>query len=166
MERSLVLAFVLAFGLAGSAAAAEPLAKSGSFKTQAGFKSIEESMPLGEKHAYAHGVTWGIVAGDGGALRIATAMCPYISEVAGDTIALQGRCAWSDADGDKIFTEWSGKFSASKGGGGGPQPIIGGTGKFSGIQGSAPFQCQALNDKGQFSCSSQWDYQLTAADSK
>lgn len=160
MQRSLAYAFVMTIGLAGSAAAAEPLAKSGSFKTQTGFKSIEEALPLGDKHTYAHGVTWGIVSGDGGALRITTAECPYISETAGDTITFRGKCAWSDAEGNRILTDWSGQFSASTGSGKGTQPILGGTGKFSGIQGSAPFQCQALNDKGQFNCSTQWDYQL------
>jgi hypothetical protein len=67
--------------------------------------------------------------------------------VIGDTIPFQGKCVWSDTDGNKIFTEWSGKCSASTGTGDGPKSITGGTGKFSGIEGAAPFQGQALNDK-------------------
>jgi len=102
------------------------------------------------------------VVGDLGALQITTAMCPYISEMSGDTIAFRGECVWSDASGDKIFTEWSGKISMTTGTGSGPQTMTGGTGKFAGIQGSLPFECQALNDKGQLSCTQQWDYQLTA----
>lgn len=160
MERSVFFALVLAIGATMPAAAAEPVAKSGSFKTQGGFKAVEEAMQVGEKHTYSHGVAWGVVSGASGPLRVATAMCPYISEVTGDTIAFQGKCVWSDTDGDKIFSEWSGKFSASSGAGDGPQSITGGTGKFSGIQGTAPFQCQVLNDKGQFNCSQQWSYQL------
>jgi hypothetical protein len=81
--------------------AGEPLAKSGSFKTESGFKGVEEMIPVGEKHSYSHGVTWGIVSNDN-PLRIKTAMCPYISELAGDTSTFEGRCTWSDADGDKI----------------------------------------------------------------
>jgi len=159
MERSLCLTVVLVIG-STAVAVAEPVAKSGNFKTQGGFKAIEETVQVGEKHTYAHGVVWGIVSGADGPLRVATAMCPYINEVKGDVIAFQGKCVWSDTDGDKIFTEWSGKFSASTGVGDGPQSITGGTGKFSGIQGTGPFQCQALNDKGQFNCSQQWSYQL------
>jgi len=160
MERSIFLASVLAIGLTMPVVAAEPLAKSGSFKTQGGFKAIQETMQVGEKHSYSHGVVWGVVSGASDPLRVGTAMCPYINEVIGDTITFQGKCVWSDTDGDKIFTEWSGKFSASTGAGDGPQSITGGTGKFGGIQGTAPFQCQALNDKGQFNCSQQWSYQL------
>jgi hypothetical protein len=160
MERSVVLALLLTIGSTMPVAAAEPMSKSGSFKTQGGFKSIEETIQVGEKHTYSHGVVWGIVSGTNGLLRVGTAMCPYINEVIGDTITFQGKCVWSDTDGDKIFTEWSGKFSASTGTGDGPQSITGGSGKFSGIQGNAPFQCQALNDKGQFTCSQQWSYQL------
>jgi hypothetical protein len=158
MKRSAFLALAL---VAGSAAisVAEPVAKSGSFKTQGGFKAIQETMQAGEKHTYSHGVVWGVVSGDSGPLRIATAMCPYINEVIGDVIAFQGKCVWSDTDGDKIFTEWTGKFSASKGTGDGPQSITGGTGKFAGIQGKGPFQGQALNDS-QFNCSQQWSYEL------
>jgi len=158
---SLVAVSALAFGLAVPiglvipATAAEPV-KSGSYKTQTGFKAIEEMIQVGDKHSFTHGVVWGIVSGDG-PLHVGTAMCPYINEMNGDTITFQGRCAWSDADGDKIFTEWSGKFSASTGAGDGQQPITGGTGKFSGIQGAAPFHCQALNDKGQFNCSQEWN---------
>ena len=152
------LSAALAVGTTTMSMAAEPLAKSGSFKTESGFKSVEDMIQVGEKHTYSHGVTWGIVSNDN-PLRIKTAMCPYISELAGDTSTFDGRCTWSDADGDKIFTTWSGKFSAT-GAGGGPQTITGGTGKFSSIQGTNPFQCQALNDKGQLACTQQWDYRL------
>src|SRR5437016_4533985 len=96
-----------AIGLAVPGTAAEPV-KSGTYNTQGGFKAVEETTQLGEKHTYSHGVAWGIVSGDG-PLHIGTAMCPYINEATADTITFQGRCAWSDADGDKISTEWSAK---------------------------------------------------------
>jgi hypothetical protein len=153
---SLCAASLLAIGLANDAGAAEPPVKSGSYKTQGGFKAVEETTQVGEKHTLSHGVAWGVVSGEG-PLHIGTAMCPYISEATAGTINFQGKCVWSDADGDKIFTEWTGKFSASTGAGNGPQTITGGTGKFSGVQGTSPFQCQALNDKGQFTCSQQWN---------
>jgi hypothetical protein len=40
--------------------------------------------------------------------------------------------------------------------------ITGGTGKFTGIQGQAPFQCRFLNDKGQVTCAQQFEYRLTS----
>ena len=55
--------------------ATEPLAKSGSFKTESGFKGVEDMIPVGEKHTYSHEVTWGIVP-NFNPPRIKTAMCP------------------------------------------------------------------------------------------
>ena len=87
------------------------------FKTESGFKGVEDMIPVGEKHTYSHGVTWGIVPIDNPP-RSKTAMCPYISEPVGDTSTCKGRCTWSDADGDKIFTTSSRKFSATEAGSG------------------------------------------------
>jgi hypothetical protein len=50
--------------------AAEPLAKSGSFKTESGFKSVEDMIQVGEKHTYSHGVTWGIISDELVALKM------------------------------------------------------------------------------------------------
>lgn len=152
---SVVAVSVLAMRLVVPATAAEPV-KPGNYKTQGGFKAVEEMIQVGDKHTYSHGVAWGVVSGDG-PVQMLTATCPYINELIGDTITYQGRCAWTDADGDKIFTAWSAEFAASTGAGDGLQPITGGTGKFGSIQGIAPFHCQALNDKGQFVCLTQWN---------
>jgi len=97
---------------------------------------------------------------DDNPLHIKTAMCPYISEQNGDTTSFNGRCAWSDTDGDQVFSEWTAKLSISSGACEGPQTITGGSGKFRGIQGSIPFQCRAVSDKGQFTSALQWTYQL------
>jgi hypothetical protein len=40
--------------------------------------------------------------------------------------------------------------------------ITGGTGKFRGIQGQAPFQCRSLNDKAQITCTQQFEYQFAS----
>jgi hypothetical protein len=161
MERTKIylLSAFLTLALAAPALAAEPPVKSGSYKTQGGFKAVEETLQLGEKHSFSHGVAWGIVSGEG-PYHIGTAMCPYISETTAEAIQFRGRCSWTGADGDQLFTEWSAKFSPSNGAGDGPQTITGGTGKFSAVEGTAPFHCQALNNKGQFLCSQQWN--LTA----
>lgn len=143
--------------LSTSAWAAE-LPKSGNFATPTGWKAVDEIIPIGGR-GLGHGVIWGVVMGDN-PLHIRSAMGPYIAEVNGDTISYNGRGAWSDADGDQIFTEWTGRLSISAKTVEGPQTITGGTGKFRGIMGSLPFKCQVIGDKGQFSCTQQWTYQL------
>jgi hypothetical protein len=149
----------LVMPLSGSLAADLP--KSGSFKTPSGFKAVDEATQVGDKRTFSHGVAWGIVTEDN-PLHIKTAMCPYVSDADGDTISFNGRCAWSDAEGDQILTEWTAKFSISARAGEGDQIFTGGSGKFSGIKGSNPFKCQIVGDKGQFTCTQQWTYQLAS----
>jgi hypothetical protein len=154
MSRSPVMMAVLA--LITPALAAE-LPKSGSFKTPSAFKGIEQATQVGGR-VLSHGVVYGIVTEDN-PLHIKTANCPYISDIDGDTVTLRGECAWTDGQ-DNIFTEWNTKFSASKGTSDGAQTFIGGSGKFNGIQGSNPFQCQVVGKEGQFTCTQNWTYQL------
>jgi hypothetical protein len=154
MSRSLAMIAVLV--LIAPALAAE-LPKSGSFKTPSAFKGIEQATQVGGR-VLSHGVVYGIVTEDN-PLHIKTANCPYISDIDGDTVTLRGECAWTDGQ-DNIFTEWNTKFSASKGVSDGAQTFIGGSGKFNGIQGSNPFQCQVVGKEGQFTCTQNWTYQL------
>jgi hypothetical protein len=97
--------------------------KSGNFKTTSAFKGIEESSQVGGR-IMSHGVVYGIVTEEN-PLHIKTAKCPYISEIDGDTVTLKGECAWTDGE-DNIFTEWSTKFSATKGDSDGAQTFTGG----------------------------------------
>ena len=132
--------------------------KSGNFKTASAFKGIEKSSQVGGR-IMSHGVVYGIVTEEN-PLHIKTAKCPYISEIDGDTVTLKGECAWTDGE-DNIFTEWSTKFSATKGDSDGAQTFTGGSGKFSGIQGGNPFKCQVVGKEGQFTCIQNWTYQLS-----
>jgi hypothetical protein len=154
LVRLLVIATV---ALTTPAVAAEQAAKSGSFKTASAFKGIEQAQQTGG-HTLTHGVIYGIVTEDN-PLHIKTANCPYISEINGDTASLVGKCAWTDGE-DDIFTEWSTTFPISKGVSDGSQKFTGGSGKFSGIQGSNPFQCQLAGKEGQFLCTQSWTYEL------
>ena len=97
--------------------------KSGNFKTARAFKGIEELSQVGGR-IMSHGVVYGIVTEEN-PLHIKTAKCPYISEIDGDTVTLKGECAWTDGE-DNIFTEWSTKFSATKGDSDGAQTFTGG----------------------------------------
>jgi hypothetical protein len=47
----------------------------------------------------------------------------------------KGYCAFGDADGDRIFTDWDGNAVE------GTNHIAGGTGKYRGITGSGPWKC-------------------------
>ena len=64
-----------------------------------------------------------------------------------------------ESDGDRIFTSWSGSFTPA-GALNGMNEITGGTGKFSGVRGKAPFQCRALNADNQWTCTQQFEYRL------
>jgi hypothetical protein len=123
MLRSFIM--IAALGLSVPALAAE-LPKSGSTKTASAWKAVGETTQIGGR-ALSHGMLWGIVIDDN-PLHIKTAMCPYISEENGGTSSFSGRCAWSDADGDQIFSEWTAKLSISTGACEGPQTITGGSG--------------------------------------
>jgi hypothetical protein len=158
-------AFVLSTAVlfVGKATAAD-LPQSGSFKLHSGWKTVGDVVQVAENHIFGAGTFWGITYNDAGSglLHVGTAVCPYTLETINGTGTGQGSCAWGDANGDKIFTSYSGKVSPS-GSFEGMNKITGGTGKFNGIQGQAPFQCRALNDKGQYTCTQEFSYSLSAA---
>jgi hypothetical protein len=108
--------------------------------------------------AAAYGVTFN----DAGSspLHNGAAICNYALELMNGAGPVQGSCAWSDSDGDKIFTNYTGKLEAS-GAFSGVNQITGGTGKFKGIQGKATEPCMTLNDKGQYACTEQFEYSIT-----
>lgn len=56
MERSLFPCFDPHDRVGDASAAAEPPAKSRTFKTQSGFKAVEEVVQLGDKHTFSHGI--------------------------------------------------------------------------------------------------------------
>jgi hypothetical protein len=154
---------VLALGLSAPVAAQQggTLPTSGSFKLHSGWKGNVESIPVSDKHIYSYGTFWGVTFNDAGSgpLHMGAVVCPFVGETLNGAGTGQGVCAWSDADGDKIFVNYSGKISQS-GAFDGLNKITGGTGKFDGIQGQAPFQCRFLNDQNQATCTQQFEYQL------
>jgi hypothetical protein len=161
MKLPIILASTLVIGMSTSAFAGD-IAKSGKFQMQGGFTDVNpQTVTLDKDHSYRVVVSWGVISPN--PLNIVTAACPYVSEVKNGKADDTGHCAWTDADGDKVFSDWSGQVDMKTGKGGGPATIVGGTGKFVGITGSAPFTCQALNDNPvQYACSTNWDYQLAA----
>jgi hypothetical protein len=160
MIRSLVFIPVLTIGLAIPAIAAD-LPKSGSFKIHAGYKVIGEASQIADKHTLVASTAWGVSYNDAGSgpLHMANIVCKSISEVIEGAGTYQSKCAWSESDADKIFTEATGKFTPTSGLAA-TGTITGGTGKFSGIQGKTAAQCTTLSAMGQASCALQFDYKL------
>jgi hypothetical protein len=160
---SLILA-ALTFGVAMPAMAAD-LPQSGSFKIHSAFKASDQLVQLGEKQPfYGSANAWGVTYNDAGSgpLHMGTALCAYSYDGMNDSSTNGGRCAWGDADGDKIFSEFTGKGTAT--GAGGMITLTGGSGKFAGIQGNAQWQCKTLNaSQGLLACTQQFEYQLTPA---
>jgi hypothetical protein len=115
MLRSLVIISVLTIGLAMPAMAQQKsnLPKSGSFNLHTGFKAISEATQVEDKHTLGSGKSWGVTYNDAGSgpLHLATIVCAWFNEAIDGAGTSQGKCAWSDPDGDKIFADYSGKFS-------------------------------------------------------
>ena len=156
---------MLVFSIAAAAfcfiASAQDLPKSGSFTVHGGWKSIGETTQAAEGRTYGFGSFWGVNFNDKGygPLHSGPVVCPYTLEILDGTLTAQGQCSWSDVDGDRIFTDWSGSLPPG-GQFDGLNKITGGTGKYAGIQGKAPFQCTALNANGQWKCTQQFEYRL------
>ena len=162
MSRLLILVAGLTIGLAMPAIAAD-LAKTGSLDIRTGWKAIGEVTQVAEKHTLAAGKVWGVSfnAAGSGPLHMGPAVCTYQAEGIEGTGVTQGRCAWSDPDGDRIFSEYSGKFTPTSAAAG-SSTITSGTGKYAGIQGNGPFTCKVLNAaNGQSVCEQHFDYRLT-----
>jgi hypothetical protein len=147
------------FALATSAIAAD-LPQSGSFKPHCGWKGVGEVVQVEKDHVIGSGHTYGVTFNDAGAgpLHNGAVICAYALDLINGAGSGEGSCAWSDSDGDKIFTNFTNKIAASVSG---FQQITSGTGKFKGMQGKAQFQCTILNDKGQLACTQQFDYSLS-----
>src|SRR5437879_1172008 len=140
MSHSLIFIPVLALAWAVPAMAQQKsdVPKAGSLKLHSGWKSIQEDIKVTESRSVAAGHVWGVTYNDEGSgpLHMGSVVCPFVNEGIEGEFTYQGKCAWSDTDGDKIFTDWTGK--ANSAGFIGLNIITGGSGKFSGIQGKAP----------------------------
>jgi hypothetical protein len=158
----IVLAALTAVGVGTiDIARAQAIPKSGTFTIHSGWKSVGDMTQVAENHSAGSGNFWGVTYNDKGhgLLHAGAVLCPYTLEVINGAGPGKGTCAWGDTDGDKIFTDWSGLLTPA-GEFNGMNQITGGTGKFNGIQGKAPFQCKALSANGQWTCSQQFEYRL------
>ena len=140
---------------------AQGLPKSGNITVHSGWKSIGETTQAAEGRTYGFGSFWGVVFNDKGSgpLHSGPVVCPYTLEILGGVLTAKGQCSWSDLDGDRFFTDWTGSLPPN-GQFDGLNQITGGTGKYTGMQGKGPFHCKPLNGNGQWACTQQFDYRL------
>ena len=156
--KSLSLLAITSLSLTIGNAAAE---KSGKFSIHSGWKSVGEISTVAENRLYGHGMFYGVTFNEEGKgpFQQGTATCNYILDLNAGAGPGKGSCAWSDSDGDKLYTDYTGTLAAS-GAFEGMNQITGGTGKYSGAKGKAPFQCKMLSANGHVGCTQQFEYQL------
>ena len=116
-------------------AAAQGLPKSGSISWHTGWRSVGEAFEVAKGRVEGHGSVIGTSFNDKGSgpLHRGPAECVYTFLTIDGVGPSKGYCAFGDADGDRIFTDWTGEGSS------GTNVIVGGTGKYSGITGSGPW---------------------------
>ena len=93
-----------------------------------------------------------------GPLHQGRATCVATFIATPDGVTNKGNCFFGDQDGDRIFTSFTGDVAANKG----TNIIVGGTGKYAGITGSGPWECDAGGDadNGAFNCRQSLDYEI------
>lgn len=157
-----VLSGVL-LGLATATASADDVPKSGKATFNTGWKLTGTLVKLTDTRVYWSGLDWGVWfnARGTGLLHRATAICPDIADIENGIVNAKGFCTLTDSDGDKIFGDWSGKQPSPTAEFAGLGQLIGGTGKFTGIQGKWEFYCRFANPaEGQAYCRQELDYRL------
>jgi hypothetical protein len=89
--------------------------------------------------------------------------CTYTFQTVNTPSQDEGACAFGDAGGaDKILITYSGTETETEGHGTGA--IIGGIGKYAGVQGKMAYQCKPVDQEHELTaCTQQFDYQLASA---
>jgi hypothetical protein len=170
MHTHLLTATVLSLGAAlafGTPAKSADLPQSGTIKIHSTFKGSGQVVDVGEKHVMGSGTLWGVTYNDAGSgpLHLGAWFCTYTFQTVNSPTPVAGACAFGDAGGtDKILITYSGTASESEGGDRGTGTIIGGIGKFAGVQGKMAYQCKQVDAAQELhACTQQFDYQLMAA---
>lgn len=150
----------LSFAVLCSGAVAQALPKSGSISFHTGWKDTFEANEVADKRYHGLDRSVGTTFNDKGSgpLHLGPADCAGAFMVIEGSGTNKGYCAFGDADGDRVFTEFTGTISPT--GAEGTNTLTGGTGKYSGITGSGPWKCKASGKNGQLQCAQRLDYRL------
>jgi hypothetical protein len=160
VARAAAAAALVVVGTVGSAYA-QQLPRTGSIAFHTGWKFTGELKKLGPAHMQGHGTVSGVTFNDSGSgpLHLGPANCFDVFFVVDGKGRNKGYCTFSDADGDRIFTEFTGNFTFENGGEG-TNNIAGGTGKYEGVTGSGPWRCKSAGEGGEVQCAQRLDYRL------
>lgn len=157
-----VLVICISFAVFCTATSAQQLPKSGSISWHTGWKIAAEAMTVAEGHLEGHGTAVGTSFNDKGAgpLHLGAAECVVAFFVVKGSGSNMGYCSFGDADGDRIFTEFTGNVGLPTGYDEGTNVISGGTGKYAGITGRGPWKCKTVGGNGGIQCAQRLDYRL------
>ncbi|MSQ60627.1 MAG: hypothetical protein EXR36_13540 [Betaproteobacteria bacterium] len=113
-------------------------------------------MDVADKHMQGHGTAIGTSFNDKGSgpLHQGPATCFYTFFVANGAPKNKGFCTFGDEDGDRLFTDWHGNGAE------GVNSIVGGTGKYAGIQGSGTWKSRDVGPNGQHLTTQRFEYRL------
>jgi len=146
-------------------AIAADLPQSGTIKIHSDSKVNVQVTEVGDKHIMASANSWDVTHNDlgSGPLHMGAWFCAFSFENVNGPPNYSGSCAFGDAGGsDKILITFTGKESDS-GVAQGTGTIIGGIGKYAGIDGKMMWQCHDVDAaQGLDACTQQFDYRLTA----
>jgi hypothetical protein len=149
----------VALALSGGALA-QQLPKTGSISFHTGWKYSADVVSPADKIVIGRGGVTGVTFNDkgGGPLHLGPANCFEAFSANDGRGTTRGVCAFGDPDGDRVFTSFTGSFGPD--GANGTNEITGGTGKYTGIQGSGPWKCKMSGGNGESQCAQRLDYRL------
>ena len=157
---TIVLLLVATVNIAVQAADA-PLATSGTGTIHSAFKGDGTTTQIGQNRLYWTGAYWGFSFNDAGKgfLHQMAWHCPAITDIHNGLMTTKGACTLTDAEGDKLYGDWTGK-GAVGGEFAGNLTISDGTGKFAKMQGGWDFHCWGVGTDAQLYCHQTYNYTL------
>lgn len=156
-----VLATGLSCATLCTSVSAQQLPSSGSISIHTGWKDTSVAVKVAEGRWQGQGMVTGATFNDQGSgpLHLGPANCSYTFFAVEGSARNMGFCAFGDADGDRIFAQFTGS-GTPEGTATGSNEIIGGTGKYAGIRGSGPWKCKGLGTNGEYQCTQRFDYRM------
>jgi len=162
MKKIIYAIFLIILFNSASYSDGHSLAKSGTISWVTGWQfNLPPTAPQSEGFSISSGNAIGATfnVNGSGPLHEGRAFCAAVAIVIPEVGATnKGNCYFGDRDGDRIYTSFTGDLSV----GSGLNTIIGGSGKYAGISGSGPWECEwpGEADNGAFNCRQSLTYKL------
>src|SRR5262245_47428414 len=121
------------------AAAAEQLAKRGTYSGKYVWSERGMVVPVEKNYLFTNAVNQGLFynAGGSGFLHAAVVVCTSQGMVQGEQFSFSGNCTATDKEGDKALLKWQCNRQGDRCGG--TFDWVGGTGKYAGLRGGNQF---------------------------